>query len=67
MSAGSHHCDRGRVMRPAPRTAPGRMSRKAFCGLLLGLGESLVPNDQLQGRPVSYPKLTSPSVTQTCS
>lgn len=55
----------GRLMKPAPTTALGRMSGDSIwgtsCRLLLGLGESLVPSDQLQGRPVSYPKLTSSS------
>lgn len=57
-------------MRPVPRTAPQEdelgQHLGAFCRLLLGLGEFLVPSDQLQGRPVSYPKLRSSSVTQTC-
>lgn len=66
MSAGSHHCDGGREAHEAcaqncPRKDEWGQHLGASCGLLLGLGESLVPSDQLQGRPVSYPKLTSSS------
>lgn len=51
--------DRGRLMRPAPE-----LPKEAELGKHVGdfvLGESLVPSDQLQGAPVSYPKLTSSS------